>query len=316
MQVYYQESQIMMLSSWKATAHRRNYDNSVDRSHCGVTQTGPSYRTTSPAYGTESAMISRQEDHPTVCGKSSVTDWRRASNSPYPTGQPADKIVIRGSQEASSDWSRRNADSSPENKRNQWGRTSANTSKSRARSKRNSAENTGITSPTSCFLQKAKPTETKTTGRTGQKFYTYMKHCKRDSIGVAPLRDTTTGLMETDPLKKASLLNPQFQSVVSLNTPLNLIHICFQFIRRNTPFSTPENLHHHQQQYPTLPEFTIYVNGVKRCLRPSKPHKAAGPGQIRPLIQGNYQENGNLQMLFQFTIRDLNTYPSITGRSH
>ena len=54
----------------------------------------------------------------------------------------------------------------------------------------------------------------------------------------------------------------------------------------------------------------------EKMLETLKPHKAAGPGQIRPLIQGNYQENGNLQMLFQFTIRDLNTYPSITGRSH
>ena len=116
-----------------------------------------------------------------------------------------------------------------------------------------------------------------------KKFYTYIKHCKKDSIGVAPLRDTTTGLMETDPLKKVSLLNSQFQSVFSLNTPLNLIHICSQFIRRNTPFSTPENLQQ-QQQYPTLPEFTISVNGVKKMLGTLKPHMAAGPDQIRPLI--------------------------------
>ena len=134
--------------------------------------------------------------------------------------------------------------------------------------------------------------------------------------------------------KESITANSQFQSVFSLNTPLNLIHICSQFIRRNTPFNTPENLY---QQHPTLPKFTMSVNGVKKMIVTLKPHKAAGLDQIRPLIlkelrdqippilqviftrsyeTWNYQENGNLPMLFQFTRRDLNIYPLITGRSH
>ena len=50
--------------------------------------------------------------------------------------------------------------------------------------------------------------------------WNYIRHCKKDSICVALLRDTTTGTMHTEPKDKAELLNLQFQSVFSKNTPL------------------------------------------------------------------------------------------------
>ena len=82
-------------------------------------------------------------------------------------------------------------------------------------------------------------------------FWTYLKHCKNDSIGVAPLRDTTTGILHTDPQAKAELPNKQFQSVFSLNTPLNLYHLSIYLV--------VYSLHHNV--LPTLQSIPLMTNG-------------------------------------------------------
>ena len=43
--------------------------------------------------------------------------------------------------------------------------------------------------------------------------WNYIKHCKKDSIGVASLRNRETGEMCTEPTAKAELLNKQLQSL-------------------------------------------------------------------------------------------------------
>ena len=117
-------------------------------------------------------------------------------------------------------------------------------------------------------------------------FWTYLKHCKNDSIGVAPLRDTTTGILHTDPQSKAELLNKQFQSVFSLNTPLNLYHNCLNVLWRNPSPGNALNLKRSQE----MTEFTISVEGVLKLLASLKPHKAAGPDQLNPRVLKEIKE--------------------------
>ena len=102
---------------------------------------------------------------------------------------------------------------------------------------------------------------------------------------MAPLRNTQTGELLTEPKEKASLLNAQFQSVFSSNTPLRLKHLC-QAAARHLPAGLIPGL----DSYPTMPEFTISVNGIKKMLATLKPHKAAGPDKIRPLVLKELRE--------------------------
>ena len=104
-----------------------------------------------------------------------------------------------------------------------------------------------------------------------KKLYQYIKHCKQDSIGVAPIRDTKTGNLETDAKKKAQLLNNQFFSAFSKIIPLSLSNLCSRIVGRG-------------DDVPLLPEFEIDENGVLKLLGTLKPKKAAGPDQLRPQL--------------------------------
>ena len=124
------------------------------------------------------------------------------------------------------------------------------------------------------------PEDNKEEKDNNKKFWTYLKHCKNDSVGVAPLRDTSTGMMATDPKMKAELANRQFQSAFSLKSPLKLAQLCKQTIWNRPPDSIPEDV---RRKYPSMPDFTIGVNGIKKLLGALKPHKAAGPDKLKPL---------------------------------
>ena len=63
-----------------------------------------------------------------------------------------------------------------------------------------------------------------------KKLYQHLKHAKQDSIGVAPIRNPTTGELETEPQKKAQLLNNQFFSVFSAVSPVSLIKSCLRLL--------------------------------------------------------------------------------------
>ena len=104
-----------------------------------------------------------------------------------------------------------------------------------------------------------------------KKLYQYIKHCKQDSIGVAPIRDTKSGNLETDPKKKAQLLNNQFFSAFSRIIPLSLSNLCSKALGVVS-------------RTPSLPEFEIDENGVLKLLGTLKPKKAAGPDQLRPQL--------------------------------
>jgi hypothetical protein len=98
--------------------------------------------------------------------------------------------------------------------------------------------------------------------KTDKKFWKYVKHQRQDAQGVAPLKNN--GKLEDDPVKKANILNNQFQSVFSPRTP---------FVREAIPNNTPR-----------MPEINITEEGVHKRMRALNPNKAAGPDKISSLV--------------------------------
>ena len=95
-----------------------------------------------------------------------------------------------------------------------------------------------------------------------KRFWTYVKNRKTDFIGIAPLK--VNGKLFTEPKARAEVLNDQFQSVFTRETPPNL---------------TPP-----RQQSLTMPDIHISVEGVLKLLRNLKPNKASGPDNIGPRV--------------------------------
>ena len=83
--------------------------------------------------------------------------------------------------------------------------------------------------------------------------------------------------MEDDPVKKANILNAQFQSVFSPQTPLSLKALS----TRATGFFRPDGT---QNTTPKMPPINITEEGVRKRLCQLNPHKAAGPDRINPLV--------------------------------
>ena len=61
--------------------------------------------------------------------------------------------------------------------------------------------------------------EAKDSNENKKTLWNYVKHCKKDSIYVAPLRNPSTGILESEPIGKAQLLNEQFKSVLARSHP-------------------------------------------------------------------------------------------------
>ena len=104
--------------------------------------------------------------------------------------------------------------------------------------------------------------------------WSYIKQCKQDSIGVAPLRDTVSGKLFSNARDKAELLNRQFQSVFSKSIPSRLGQLCQKAVRR-----LPGRRH-----YPAMPDFNITENGVLKLLHDLNPKKAPGPDNLAPRL--------------------------------
>ena len=118
-------------------------------------------------------------------------------------------------------------------------------------------------------------------GACTKRFWTYIKHCKQDKSGVAPLHDNT-GCTKSDNTAKATILNQQFCSVFSKPTPLSLKHQCSKKIREvYQDDKIPTDV---KSPHPTMPSINISVAGVTKLLSKLKPHKAAGPDQQKPRV--------------------------------
>ena len=92
-----------------------------------------------------------------------------------------------------------------------------------------------------------------------KKFWSFIKSRRSETTGVAPLRKE--GILHSDPVNKANILNDQFVSVF-----------------------TQEDMHNIPDKgdspYPDLPEITIHPDGVRKLLQNINPHKATGPDNI------------------------------------
>ena len=100
-----------------------------------------------------------------------------------------------------------------------------------------------------------------------KKFYSFLKHNKTDKSGIAPLRDQ--GTLHTHPKDKAQILNKQFQSVFTHESILPLSELA----KGKLP-----------PRYPTMPDTQITEQGILKLLQNLKPHKAAGPDDIKPIV--------------------------------
>ena len=94
-----------------------------------------------------------------------------------------------------------------------------------------------------------------------KKFWGYIKALKKDSSGVAPLKQD--GVLISDAKSKANILNNQYASIFT-----------------NENISTVPELD--VSPYPTISTTSITEKGVKKLLENLKPNKAAGPDQLNP----------------------------------
>ena len=85
-----------------------------------------------------------------------------------------------------------------------------------------------------------------------------MKCLKQDTVGIPTLK--MNGRLESDNTNKANILNAQFRSVFTQEND----------ILPNLPPST----------VPSIPNFTISIEGVSKLLSDLNPHKATGPDGV------------------------------------
>ena len=99
------------------------------------------------------------------------------------------------------------------------------------------------------------------------KFWNYIQNTKKDSSGVAPLRQE--GMLIDDTRQKAEILNKQYHSVF-------------------TPECENEELPSLTDNYPSMPEITVTAKGTEKLLSKLDPSKAIGPDEISSRILKQY----------------------------
>ena len=93
-----------------------------------------------------------------------------------------------------------------------------------------------------------------------KRFWSYIKSLRKDTTGVAPLKDS--GRLFNAPKDKAEILSRQYQSVYTQED-------------QDSPVPEPEGV-----PYPCMKDFTVTEEGVEKLLHKSNPHKASGPDMI------------------------------------
>ena len=96
-------------------------------------------------------------------------------------------------------------------------------------------------------------------------FWSFVKRNRTENIQISALKSNVTGDLVTDPTGKANILNSQFQSVFTKETPLT-------------------NDHKRPQSYPDIPDILFTVPGVQKLLEGLNPRKACGPDLLPPRV--------------------------------
>ena len=117
-----------------------------------------------------------------------------------------------------------------------------------------------------------------------KKFWSYIKHLRKDSTGVSPLR--SQGETFSDAPRKAKILNDQFSSVFTKETPGPL------------PDKGPS-------PHPSMPNITISTPGIQKLLANLKPHKATGPDLIPPTVlkELSHEISPILEIIFNMSLQ-------------
>ena len=113
-----------------------------------------------------------------------------------------------------------------------------------------------------------------------KKLYTLLKHAKQDAHGIDTLK--TNGKSFQKDTDKANVLNEQFQSVFTAKSPLPLSSLCtmrLQEVEHSIPEGTRGSRCHGE-----MDDIQISTQGIEKLLLNLKPHKAAGPDNIRPIV--------------------------------
>ena len=96
--------------------------------------------------------------------------------------------------------------------------------------------------------------------KTPKNLFSYIKTQKTDSKTIPPLR--TDGILKSDAISKANILNKQFQTAFTPDNNDNIPN------KGPSPYQPITNIH-------------ITTNGIYKLLSNLKPHKAAGPDKIK-----------------------------------
>ena len=96
------------------------------------------------------------------------------------------------------------------------------------------------------------------------RFWTYIKHRRTDTVGIKSLCDKGEDVFK--PVEIANLLNDNFQSIFTTETPVS------------------SDLLNWPLPYSDMADIEITESGVLKLLQCLKIHKASGPDQIRPRV--------------------------------
>ena len=100
-----------------------------------------------------------------------------------------------------------------------------------------------------------------------KKLWTFIKHKKTDSVDIAPLKEN--GLLKDSPKDQTEILNNQFSSVFTTDSPSDFPD--------HTPFKN-------NKKYPDIEDIYISVDGVEKLLNDLNPHKSMGPDGLHPKV--------------------------------
>ncbi|MES9882305.1 MAG: reverse transcriptase family protein [Sedimenticola sp.] len=119
-----------------------------------------------------------------------------------------------------------------------------------------------------------------------KKLFQYMKSSKKDQQGISPLKEN--GSLHSGTTDKANILNRQFQSVFSPQSPLSLSQLGQRRVDDLRDTAVIDPIHQPTDttcsSFPNMPGIQISVPGVEKLLKNLKPGKAAGPDQMQPLV--------------------------------
>ena len=142
-----------------------------------------------------------------------------------------------------------------------------------------------------------------------KKLFGFLRSSRADAQGIAVLKKGDAAF--TGNVDQANLLKSQFQSVLSIRSPLSLAKLCHSKFLNGTASLInllPESV---ICKYPSMPDIDISTSGIAKLLSNLNVSKAAGPDSLRTIV---LKELGQviapaISIIFQVSL-DSGTVPS------